>query len=776
MIPRIKLYPMAVGAVAVFIFVSTSNMIMIDAFTTPSHSHSHVHVHQSTPSTITTSTAYTSTSRQSSLVNPDWDNSDFMNSLGGPTEELNEANDKYYKQAENRAAMNDWRYEQMQQQQQQQGTAPSTQQQQLQQQSVQDSGPSPDLLKKMGMPDGQVPSPPQQMQMQQPPPPQQQQPPPQQQFYDANGNPVSMPMVYDANGNLIPFNPQTQSPQQQQQQQQQQGTQFNTQQYAPQRNQPPQANPNAPVFQPNLPNALEPPLPPNTKQTGSPGRPQGYNSDAFTMSNTADVYFAQLKQDSKVRKMARLSGDIETSNQVFGDNSIQEIGDSWNSNPYTKEKNLQEARAQIEGIVRNQVSDSGSGSGNDNNSYGDGGNNNMGTGQISYKEKLAQMKAAKRSGGGVATTTTVTQSVTQQQQPKTEPPKVITPPPSSPPFKVEQQPLENVAFYNKPPKVEHPKVTAPHPVAKVQLQQQQTPTPPPLQASTSTFTPPKEQEDIDAEQIAQGGGYGLAAGTTNTYAIPGMDEMSPQEYRDKLQETVSARQAERRKQSLSANDGLIGNRSSSGYLDGLKRQSAVQPAAPAATAVVAPTAPREMPPRSESTPIQAQAATMISTTPMNDPLAGSVACVEAALRMYKDSSPDDREAMMIPLREALLAASSASNRYVAESELTAHRAAMDAGPAAFASTLSNDPPTMSFPEKYDITNPEEERIESAKPTMSNGATNEEKLQEVYNALKDAKGDEGKLGLKNLSGNEANALIDQIVTMRTVLLDELNNGS
>ena len=27
----------------------------------------------------------------------------------------------------------------------------------------------------------------------------------------------------------------------------------------------------------------------------------GHNSDAYTMSNTADVYFAQLKQDSKVR-------------------------------------------------------------------------------------------------------------------------------------------------------------------------------------------------------------------------------------------------------------------------------------------------------------------------------------------------------------------------------------------------------------------------------------------------------------------------------------------
>jgi len=55
------------------------------------------------------------------------------------------------------------------------------------------------------------------------------------------------------------------------------------------------------------------------------------------MSNTADVYFAQLKQDSKVRKMARLSGDLETANKVFNDDSVKSIGDNWNQNPYTKE-------------------------------------------------------------------------------------------------------------------------------------------------------------------------------------------------------------------------------------------------------------------------------------------------------------------------------------------------------------------------------------------------------------------------------------------------------
>ena len=70
-------------------------------------------------------------------------------------------------------------------------------------------------------------------------------------------------------------------------------------------------------------------------------------------------------------------------------------------------------------------------------------------------------------------------------------------------------------------------------------------TSPPEESSTTTQTSkpaaiPKEQEDIDAETISKG--YGLASGTTNTYAIPGMEEMSAEEYREELQKSISARQ------------------------------------------------------------------------------------------------------------------------------------------------------------------------------------------------------------------------------------------
>mmetsp|Transcript_16388 Transcript_16388/g.29603 ORF Transcript_16388/g.29603 Transcript_16388/m.29603 type:complete len:301 (-) Transcript_16388:226-1128(-) len=76
--------------------------------------------------------------------------------------------------------------------------------------------------------------------------------------------------------------------------------------------------------------------------------------------------------------------------------------------------------------------------------------------------------------------------------------------------------------------------------------------------------PPNEDEPTDAAQS-----YGLAKGTTNTYIIDGMAEMSPEEYRAKLQETISARQRKRRSTSLEGNRGIIGNASSQGYLDTL---------------------------------------------------------------------------------------------------------------------------------------------------------------------------------------------------------------
>lgn len=61
------------------------------------------------------------------------------------------------------------------------------------------------------------------------------------------------------------------------------------------------------------------------------------------------------------------------------------------------------------------------------------------------------------------------------------------------------------------------------------------------------------------------GGFGLAKGTRNTYVIPGMEEMSPEEYRAELQRSVIERQRERRLN----RGGLVGNRAAHDYLNTL---------------------------------------------------------------------------------------------------------------------------------------------------------------------------------------------------------------
>ena len=59
------------------------------------------------------------------------------------------------------------------------------------------------------------------------------------------------------------------------------------------------------------------------------------------------------------------------------------------------------------------------------------------------------------------------------------------------------------------------------------------------------------------------GGMGQPRGTVNTYDIPGMDEMSPEEYQQALQKSVSDRQKKRQE------TGDYGNRRATDYLNNL---------------------------------------------------------------------------------------------------------------------------------------------------------------------------------------------------------------
>eukprot|EP00986_Skeletonema_menzelii_P021272 scaffold33830_cov143-Skeletonema_menzelii.AAC.1 len=603
-------------------------------------------------------------------------------------------------------------------------------------------GPSPEFLRKMGLsedaninelqqsraagpppamsplgPAGQMQQPPQQQAAAAVPPP-----PQQQQFYDANGNPVSMPMVYDANGNLVPYYPPPPPPQQQPMQQQQQ----------PARAQPINAGPSM------EPVAWEPPLPNNPKTSGGDPRPVGYNADSYAVSNTADVYFAQLKQDSRVRKRAWLSGDKETANQVFTDPSVKQIRDGWVDNPYTKEKNIQEARAEIEGAVRMQLG------GNDDASA-------KSSSGVSYKQKLAEMKA-RRGGGGVAV-----------QQPPSEPQQVVSKPPPpvqvAPPAPKVQQPVA--------PKMQQPPPAAP--VVQPSAVKQQPPapvqdvTPPPpvaaptrAQAATEQALPGALSEDEKRRELRtlqglllkQRGGPGFGAGR--------LREAEASRLEKSLETVMSILRSE-------DGDFIAGTPTAAAAVATsppvAQAPKPVQPAQPVKPA-------QPMQPTKPVQPAQPVQPTPAPVQSQIDPMTGSIACVEAALKMYQDASPAERQVMMIPLREALMAAASGANKVIAETELKAHKAAMEAGPPEVP-TIQQAAPAMGFPTTYAVTKPDE-RAEA--PVDADNLT---KLNNVYDALTNAQGS-GKLGLKNLSGNEAGALVKQVESMRGILLDELNN--
>jgi len=88
--------------------------------------------------------------------------------------------------------------------------------------------------------------------------------------------------------------------------------------------------------------AAAPPPPPPTLPSASAGgvtrtkaeRKTGRNRDADSISNTADIYFAQLKRDSTVRTAARQAGDLDTANQAMAHPDIEKMKDLVNKNPY----------------------------------------------------------------------------------------------------------------------------------------------------------------------------------------------------------------------------------------------------------------------------------------------------------------------------------------------------------------------------------------------------------------------------------------------------------
>eukprot|EP00804_Cyclotella_cryptica_P029015 CCRYP_005224-RA/>CCRYP_005224-RA protein AED:0.00 eAED:0.00 QI:280/-1/1/1/-1/1/1/229/709 len=685
-----------------------------DAFTTNPSSLRSPRTSRSTNNDNSSAATFSSRIRRFSL-NSDWDNGDFLSSLSGSSEDIQKANEKYNALSQTRESKYEWLARSMTSRDRPAGS--STELGATMGGDGRGGSNGPDFSQNMGQP-----LPQQQQPQSQPPggmmqPPQQQQQQTQQppQFYDQFGNPITtMPMVYDANGNLVPFNPTT----------------------PPTMPQPPQA------ILPPPPTIIDPPLPPKTKgETAT--RPVGYNPDAYTISNTADVYFAQLKQDSKVRKQAWLAGDVERANQVFQDETVKQIGESWVENPYTKEQNFLEARAQIEGAVRMQVLGGDDGRGN--------------SGGISYRKKLEEMKA-KRVGGGGGGAATTGGAAAGGGNSNPAPAAVANP---AMPFRGEVTPASgpklNVAPANPMmpsgqavPGPSTPMATRPSmPVPSTPVGNM-----PQMTASTSspaTATVPVEDEEETRRKIRtlqglllkQRGGPGFGAGR--------LRPPEAQRLESTLEEVKQILRSE-----VSSAGGVVGDASPASMMTSPPSVMQTNILPKASTPIVQP--PPKPTPAVPSSPISP------------DPMAGSVACVEAVLKMYKEASPSEREALLIPLREAFMAAAGASNKVIAEAELDAHKAAMggsSSSSAAFAAqpVAERSAPIMGFPTSYNVAKPDPPSMGVPENRYAPGGNEEntQKLEDAYNALVDVSGG-GKFGLRNISGNEVrNALYNCILS-------------
>jgi hypothetical protein len=121
---------------------------------------------------------------------------------------------------------------------------------------------------------------------------------------------------------------------------------------------------------------------------GFDGKRIGRNRDADVIANTADAYLAKLKRDSTTRNLARYAGDEARANNIFHDPTIQDIQPP-ELNPYLEEQRKQE-RDMLETVpeemlVFQEYHDKTAPP--DKTSSG-----------ISYKDKIAQLKAQRRHG------------------------------------------------------------------------------------------------------------------------------------------------------------------------------------------------------------------------------------------------------------------------------------------------------------------------------------------------------------------------------------------
>jgi len=507
----------------------------------------------------------------------------------------------------------------------------------------------------------------------------------------------------------------------------------------------------------------------------------GRNPDADKIANTSDLYFAQLKRDSTVRTIGRIQGNEEVSEAVFQDKGIKELDGLLLSNPHLKGRQDEEKKLLdsvpdqfIAPYFRSDEMEE-----EEKTSAG-----------ISYKQKLEERRKKKAGAASAPAPAPAPKEEVAEVTQVVEPPPAPEPEPEPEPVVVE---------------VSTPAPVQPEPEQEVVVPQASTtpPLPTPKEAPAPVVEEPRPVIVTSSDDVRQQnlrtfmglilkhrGGPGFGKGRLkgpDVDLFEGLVDEVTNMLRDEARNAAPVAETP-----VSASPAVV-----------------EATPVPAPAAVAAPEAPpaasgnaepanidstiaciegaitmyNNSPPAiRQSVLVTLQAALQAAVDTCNVALAGQpappiaagpdasvegmVACIEGAVTMYKNSPPALKGSVLVTLRMALMSAVETCNVVLSSGQVAAPPASVAPPPAVQA-----PPPAQPAAPVAAATIPEPPA--PAKPVELD--RNSKALEKLYEVVQSASGD-GKLGLRSdLTADEASALADELVGMRTILMQELEAG-
>jgi hypothetical protein len=194
--------------------------------------------------------------------------------------------------------------------------------------------------------------------------------------------------------------------------------------------------------------------------------------------------------------------------------------------------------------------------------------------------------------------------------------------------------------------------------------------------------------------------------------------------------------------------------------------------------------PVQVAPATMVVPPSSYGVTVAGPAPVDDRISRTMACVEGAVQMYKNSPPETQEGLLLPLRAALMSAVNTCNQVIAEKEVENVQNYRKAVPPQPVESLQSSTPAPFFEVtpytflgenklkdiSYGLEVLGEEATSAPEPiskspavqTKSGTDENTKFLQRIYDTLVASSGDE-KFGLGKLSSAEVSVLQQNLVS-------------